>query len=140
MSKAKFDWIKFHKLLHNGKGVDPQFAEIFPEKRDAVYSFRVKAIDPKTNFLLHPCGPNGDIAAYNATVGFVTSLKIFYPCLEIIVGKDKNVTYLDNNEIMTVYRARTNKEINEILAYLRTVPIDLPPYVPNKTDTRFCYD
>ena len=135
--ERKFDWIEFHKKIHRAEGVDPQGATVTLEDRVVIYDFFVKAIEPQTGLLLRPTHKD---AAYNATRGFVSALCAFCPELKIDAG-DGITTFHPNlrkDEIRTTYRARTTKEIQNILTYLRTVRVE--GEMPKETDTSFCYD
>ena len=134
--KQRFDWIKFHKLIHKADGVDPQGARVVLEERQVGYDFFVKAVNPDTGLTLHPTHED---APYNATMGFVTAVGAFCPDLEIRVGDGSPVSpTLRKLEIRTTYQPKTSEEIGKILAYLRTVPVDGNDM--KEDDTFFCYD
>jgi hypothetical protein len=137
MSKERFDWIEFHRKLHKSKAVDPQGAEVIPGTKEVIYDFLVKAIHPKSNLVLYPT-IEPIIASYHTAIGFVTALKEFFPNLEMMVGEG-NIQGLRKCEVRTIHKARTTKEIDRIIAYLRTVRID-GGGLPEPTDTFFCYD
>lgn len=146
-AKEGFDWIEWHKQIHNSRAIDPQYAEIIHSARDIIYTFRLNAVQQRNVFMMHPTKEKILNMTKDVTGGFASSLEIFCPKLEIIVGTgtDENVTKrFDNNgyvylgEIATRYTAKTSREINKIQKYLTTILTDYG--IPKKKDTFFCYD
>ena len=139
----KFDWIDFHKTLH--ESTNPQCASVNEknEKGGIVrYTFYPNPIDPQTGrrvwFIigLNPAERKRGLEdKVQQAMGFISALGAIYPSqnLHFAVHRD-----YDSGMIETMYQTKSKKELEKITAYLRTVPEE--GKMPKKDAELFIYD